>query len=145
MGTQYPSPKRGPSPIFGPFIWRPNGSMHQDATWYGCWPQPKELCVRWRPSLPSQQRGRSPLPFLGPFLLCPNGRMIKMPLGMEVSLIPSHIVLDGDPALRNGHSTPFWLVPVVAERSPISATAEHLSNNWQPSIMHKDCNYYLRQ
>jgi len=30
-------PKKGtsPIPIFGPFLLWPNGSMHQDATWYG--------------------------------------------------------------------------------------------------------------
>jgi len=26
--------------------------MHQDATWYGGRPQPRELCVRWGPSPP---------------------------------------------------------------------------------------------
>jgi len=34
-----------PSPIFGPFLFWPNGWMHQDATWYGGRPQPRELCV----------------------------------------------------------------------------------------------------
>jgi len=49
-----PSPKRGrsPSPIFGPFLLWPNDWMHQDATWYGCRPQPSGLCVRWGPSPP---------------------------------------------------------------------------------------------
>jgi len=76
-GDPVPFPKRGgaaepSSPIFGPFLFWPNGWMNQNATWYGCWPQPRGLCVRWRPSLPSQQRGRSPLPIFGPFLFCPN-------------------------------------------------------------------------
>jgi len=55
-GDPVPFPKKGRSPsppIFGPFLLWPNGSMHQDATWYGCWPQLRGLCVRWRPSLPS--------------------------------------------------------------------------------------------
>jgi len=78
-----------------------------------------------------------------------------MPLGMEVGLGPGDIVLDGDPApprkgqpptfrpgLGPGHvvldgdpapppkghtpSTNFQPVSIVAKRSPISATAEHL-------------------
>ena len=68
-GTQSrPFPPKGAqplSPIFGPFLLWSNGSMHQDATWYGRWPQPRGLCVRWRPSLP-QQRGHSPPPNFRP-------------------------------------------------------------------------------
>jgi len=40
-GDPVPFPQKGVeplSPIFGPFLLWPNGSMHQDATWYGCWP-----------------------------------------------------------------------------------------------------------
>jgi len=50
-----------------------------------------------------------------------------MPLGKEVGPGPDHIVLDGDPA---PHSSPSPLsahaVPIVAKRSPMSATAELL-------------------
>jgi len=46
---------------------------------------------------------------------------IKMPLDTEVVLGPGHIVLDGDPA------SSFRSMSIVAKRSPISATAEHLS------------------
>ena len=52
-----------------------------------------------------------------------------MPLGTEVGLDPSHIVLDGDPVPpRNGAQQPiaFRLMSLVAKRSPISATAEPL-------------------
>jgi len=54
---------------------------------------------------------------------------IKMPLGTKVSLGPGHILLHGDPALpKNWHSLPiFGSMSIVAKRSPISATAEHLS------------------
>jgi len=47
-GPSTPPPKGGgaPSPISGPFLLWPNGWMHQDATWYGCRPQPRGLCVR---------------------------------------------------------------------------------------------------
>jgi len=57
-----PLPKGGgaPSPIFGPFLLWPNGWMHKDAAWYGCRPQPRGLCVRWRPSSPSQKGGGVP-------------------------------------------------------------------------------------
>ena len=52
-----------------------------------------------------------------------------MPLGMEVGLGPGHTVLDGDPASRPKKATSanfFGPVSIVAKRSPISATAEHL-------------------
>ena len=76
MGNQPPSPERGeaPSPVFGPFLLWPNGWMHRDATYYGCRPQPRGLCVRWRTSAPSPIRGRSPQIF-GGCLLWPNGWM----------------------------------------------------------------------
>jgi len=58
-GDPAPHSKRGqsPSPIFGPFLLWPNGWMHQDATWYGGRPQPRQLCVRWDSSLLPQKRG----------------------------------------------------------------------------------------
>jgi len=57
-----------PSPIFGPLLLWPNGWMHQDATRYGCRPQPRGLCVRWRPSPPPQKVGGAPQIF-GPFIV----------------------------------------------------------------------------
>ena len=48
-----------------------------------------------------------------------------MPLGKEVSLGPGHIVLGGDPA-PSAFPPHFQPMPVVAKRSPISATAELL-------------------
>jgi len=100
MVTQPPSPKRGRnpvSPIFGPFLLWPNGWMHQDATWYGCRPQPRGLCFRWRPSPPSPKRGRSPQ-FSAHVYCGQTAGRIKMPLGTKVGLSPSDSVLDGDPA-----------------------------------------------
>ena len=63
------SPKTGrnPSQIFGPFLLWPNGSMHQDATWYGGSPQPRGLCARLGPT-PSLIRGRS-LPNFRPMFI----------------------------------------------------------------------------
>jgi len=77
MEIQPPAQKRGgaPFPIFGPFLLWPNGWMHRDATWYGDRPQPRRLCVRWRPSPLPQGGGRSPFPIFGPCLLWPNGWM----------------------------------------------------------------------
>jgi len=57
-----------------------------------------------------------------------------MPLGStEVGLGPGRIVLNGDPIAppppKNGGAQPlpnFWPMSIVAKRSPISATAEHL-------------------
>ena len=34
---------------------------------------------------------------------------MKMRLGMEVDLGPDYIVLDGDPGLLKGHSSPLFL------------------------------------
>ena len=101
----YPAPPQkggGAPPQFSvhPFLsfllW-PNGWMHQDATWYGGRPQPMGVCVIWGPSTPLQKGGRAPQ--FSAYVYC--GQMagwIKMALGMEVSLGPGHIVLDGDPA-----------------------------------------------
>jgi len=56
---------------------------------------------------------------------------IKMKLGVEIGLDPSHIALDGDPAPLPKGAQPlsFWPMSIVAKRSPISATAEHLYYN----------------
>ena len=54
---------------------------------------------------------------------------IKMPLGTKVVLGSGHIVLHGDPApppQKKGHSPNFRPMIIVAKRSPILATAEHL-------------------
>ena len=51
---------------------------------------------------------------------------IKMPLGTKVGLGPGHTVLDINPAPPKEGQPPFRPVSIVAKRSPISATAEHL-------------------
>jgi len=59
-GDSAPSSQRGRSPqIFGPCLLWPNGWMDEDATWHEGRPQPRRLCVRWRPS-PPPKKGRSP-------------------------------------------------------------------------------------
>jgi len=49
-----------------------------------------------------------------------------MSLGTKVRLGPGHILLDRDPAPPKGAQPQFPLMSFVAERSPISATVEHL-------------------
>ena len=50
-----------------------------------------------------------------------------MSLCAVVDLGPGHVVLDGDPAPpKKGTAPNFRLMSIVAKRSPISATAEHL-------------------
>jgi len=56
------------SPIFGPFLFWPNGWMHQDATWYGGRPQPRRLCVRWG-TRPILKKGRIPQNFRPMFIV----------------------------------------------------------------------------
>ena len=78
-GDSAPLPQTGaePAPQFSAHFYVPNGWMHQDATWYGCRPQPRGLCVRSGPT-PFPKRRRSPgaePPIFGPCLLWPNGWM----------------------------------------------------------------------
>jgi len=92
-----PSQKGAQPPIFSPCLLCPNGWMDQDATWYGGRPRPKRHCVRWGPSSPSSNWGRT-AQFSVHVYCAQTARWIKMPLGVEVGLDPSDIVLDGDPA-----------------------------------------------
>jgi len=92
MGTQPPFPKRGRSPFL---LW-PNGWMHQDATWYGCGPQPMGLCVKWRPS-PLPKIGAESPQFSVHVYCSQTAGWMNMVLGMEVGLSPENFVLDGDP------------------------------------------------
>ena len=102
-GDPAPPPRKGggasPRQIFGPCLLWPNGCMDEAGTWYGDRPQPRGLCVRWKPSPPPQQGSRAPLPKFSAHVYC--GQMagwIKMPLGTKVGLSPGDSVLDGDPA-----------------------------------------------
>ena len=57
-GDAAPLPKRGPQ-IFGPCLLWPNGWMDEAGIWHGGRPQPRGLCVRWRPS-PLPRKGEEP-------------------------------------------------------------------------------------
>jgi len=63
-----PSSKEAQPPIFSQCPLWPNGWMDYNATWYGGRPQPRRLCVRWRPSYP-QEKGTPTPPNFGPCLL----------------------------------------------------------------------------
>ena len=74
--------------------------MHQDATWYGCRPQPSGLRVRWRPSPSSPKTGRSPPQIFGPCLFWPNGWMDQDATWHEGRPQPRQV------CVRWGHSPP---------------------------------------
>jgi len=66
---------------------------------YSGTPQPRRHCVRQGPQLPS--------PNFSAYVRCgQTAGWTKMPLGMEVGLVPGDFVLDGDPAAppQKGHS-----------------------------------------
>ena len=142
IGTETPFPKRGwsPFPILGPFLSWPNGWTHGDATWYGCRPQPRGLCVRWRPS-PPPKKGAEPPNFWPMFIVA---KWLDGSLGTKVGLNPGDCVLDGDPAspLPKGHSLqifgPYLLQPngcmdQVVTRYGASPQPRRLCVRWRPS------------
>ena len=75
--------------------------MLQDATWYGGRPQPRRLCVKWRPSPPPQKGGvGGGAPKFSAHVYWDWGQTtgwMKLVLGMEVGLSPGDFVIDGDP------------------------------------------------
>jgi len=117
MGTQLPSPIKRQIPNFRPFLLRPNGWMHQDATWYGGRLQPRRLCVRWGPS-PYPKRGGAPQ--LSAHVYCgQTAAWIKMQLGKEVGLGLCDTVLDENtpaPPLKGHSPHNFRPMSVVAKR-----------------------------
>jgi len=94
MGTQSYPKKGAQPPIFGPFLLWPNGWMHQDATWHGGRPQPKQLVLDGDPALPLTKRGGTPN-FSAEVYCGQTAAWIKMPLGKEVGLGLRGIVLNG--------------------------------------------------
>ena len=70
--------------------------MHQNATWYGCRPQPGGFCVRFRPN-PLPKKGAEPQNFSVHVYCGQTAGWIKMPLGTKVGLSSGDSVLDGDP------------------------------------------------
>jgi len=102
------------SPIFGPFLLWPNRWMNQDDTCHGGGPWSKPHCARWGPISRPPKRGGSPQ-FSAHFYCRQTAGCIKMPLGMEVGLIPGEFVLDGNPAsppLKGTATTIFGQCPL---------------------------------
>ena len=97
-------------------LW-PNGWMGQDVTWHGGRPRPSHIVLDGDPAPP--KRGTAALQFSARVCCGQMVGWIKMPLGTKVG----HIVLYGDPVPPN-----FQPMSIVAKRSPISDTAEHLSS-----------------
>jgi len=86
--------------------------MDQDTTWCeGIGLGPGHIVIDGNPAPLPQKGAQRPYPKKrnSAHVYCPNGWMIKMPLGMEVSLDSSNIVLDGDavPLPKRGQSPQF--------------------------------------
>jgi len=133
-GDPAPLPPKGggdSSQIFGPFLFWPNGWMHQDATWYRGRPVPGDFVLDGDLA-PSQKGGVAPPQKKGEnsaHVYCGQTVVwIKMPLGTKVGLIPGDCVLDGDlaPSLQRGWSPlpNFWRISIVAKR--LDASRCHL-------------------
>jgi len=110
-------------------LWRwrivPNGWMDQDETWHAGRPRPRPHCLRWGHSSPSPKNGAQPLPQFSVHVYCgQTAGWIKMPLGMEIGVGAGHIVLDGYPAPKKGHS-PQFTAHVCCRQ-----TVTHLSYCW---------------
>jgi len=112
MSTSRHSQKGGGVPLsnFWYVSFVPNGWIDQDGTCYGGRPQPRRLCVTWKPSAPLPQKGAEPpLQFSAHFYCGQTAGCIKMPLGMEVGLSPGDFMLDRDrdPSPKRGRSPQF--------------------------------------
>ena len=75
-----------PSAIFGPFLLRPNGWMHQDSTWYG------GIGLISEDPAPLPKGGRAPN-FSAHVYCGQTAAWITVPLGTEEGLIPSQATL----------------------------------------------------
>ena len=127
MRTEVPSPKVTQPPISGPYLLWPT------ARWIkmplvGGRHRPKRHRVRWGPSSPPPKGGTAPI--FGPGLLWPNGYMDQDATWYGGRPQPRpHCARWGPSPLpqKRGTAPPnFWLMSIVANRSPISATAECL-------------------
>jgi len=91
---------------------------------------PGHIVLDWDPASPLPKKGNSPLQFSARVCCGQTAEWIKMPLGTKVGLGSGDSVLDGHSApLQNGGTAPtFRPMSIVAKGSPISATAELLSD-----------------
>ena len=101
------------------------GRADQGETWHGGRPRLWPHCVRWGPNSPAQ---RGTAPNFGPCLLWPNGCMDQDATGYGGKPRPKPYCVTRWPSSpKKGTTAPSVAKPIVAKRSPISATAEHLS------------------
>jgi len=95
-------------------------------------PRPRPHCARWGTSSPSPKEGHnSPPPIFGPCLLLPNGWVDQDATLYEGRSRPRpHCVTwrPSSPLPKGAQSPNFRPMSIVAKRSPISASAEHLSS-----------------
>ena len=100
--------------------------MDQDETWHRGRPRPSHIVLDGDPA-PSPPKGTAPQ-FSAHVCCGQTAEWIEMPLGTKVGLGPGHVVLYGDHLpLKGAQPLPnFRPISIVAKRSPISATAEHL-------------------
>jgi len=99
-------------------------------------PQSRRPCVRWGPRPPSNKGPKPPPQFSVRFYCGQPAGCIKMPLGMEVGLIPGDFVLDGDPAPlpKKGAEPPiFRPMLIVVKRLDGSRWPRRLCVRWGPS------------
>jgi len=109
-------------------LW-PNVLMDQDETQRAGRPRLWPHCVRWGRSYPPP-KGHSP-PFSAHICCRQMAGWIKVPLGREVGLGPSDIVLDGDPAplpQKGGRAPNFRPMSIVAKRP--DGLSWHLARRW---------------
>ena len=95
--------------------------MRQDAIWYGGRPRPTGQCSMLT-QLPPEKGHTHPTQFLAHVYCGQMDGCMKTPLGTEVDLVRSHIVLDGVPPPAKGPQQPPSFRPMS-----IVARVAHLS------------------
>jgi len=119
------SPLKGAHPLFSTTFIVPNGWMNQDAAAYGGSPQPRPIALDGDPAAPTKNRAQPPI--IGPYLLWPNGWMDQDATSYGGRPRPRpHCFRWGPSSPKRGTAPNFRPMSVVAKRSSISATAEHL-------------------
>ena len=99
--------------------------------WHTGSPWPRPHCFRWDPAAPPP-KGHNPQ-FSAHICCGPMARWIKVPLGMEVDLDPSDIVLDGDPAPpspKSGQSPLTIFRPMSIVAKLLDGSRWHLAWRW---------------
>ena len=118
-----------------------NGSMDQDATWYGGRPRLRTHCVRWGSSCPKKEH--ITYHFSAHVYCDQTAGWIRMPLATEVDLGPGHIVLDGEPSPhpQKGQSSH----PLFSSHVDCGQTVAHLSycSAFVMAAMRCRCGHYI--